>query len=333
MNIGIVGCGSVGIKRSKSLGKNVLKAVADIEIEKAYLLASKNTGVKAFSDYKELCKLSEIDIVIVSTTNNMLVSITLEAIRNGKHVLVEKPGAISSTDILILIEEQKKHNVKVKVGYNLRDHPALLKAKEIVDSTDIGNLMYVNGTYGHGGRLNYEKEWRANTIISGGGILIDLGVHLIDLSRWFLNDEFSKINGSIHTYFWNMQVEDNAFLHLETKDHKVAFLHASCTEWKNTFSFKITGERGKLQIDGLEKSYGTERLTYYRLRPQLGPPITTIWEYPFPDNSWEVELREFVNSIRNDIEPECNLNDALETMKIVEQIYKINTTRGKYDNI
>jgi len=332
MNVGIIGCGSVGIKRSKSLGKNILKAVADVEIEKAYSLASANSGVKAFSDYKELIKLSELDIVIISTTNNMLSPIALEAIKNGKHVLVEKPVSISSTDILTLIEAQKKYDVKVCVGYNHRYHPTFLKAKEIVESTDIGNLFYVQSHYGHGGRIGYDKEWRANPVLAGGGELIDKGVHLIDLSRWFLG-EFTAVNGFTHTYFWSMPVEDNTFLHLETAIGQFAQLHASSTTWKNTFLFEITGERGTLKIEGLGGTYGTERLTYYRMRPGMGPPETTIWEYPFPDNSWEVELREFVNSIRNDIEPECNLNDALETMKIVEQIYKINTTRGKYDNI
>ena len=320
MNIGIVGCGSVGIKRSKSLGKNILKAVSDIEIEKAYSLASANSGVKAFSDYKELIELSEIDIVIVSTTNNMLYPITLESIKCKKHVLVEKPVATSTKEIETLIEAQKCNNVKVQVGYNHRYHPALLKAQEIVESTDIGNLFFIRGHYGHGGRIGYEKEWRANPTVSGGGELIDQGTHLIDLSRWFLG-EFIKVNGSIHTYFWDMSVEDNAFLHLETAKNQTAWLQVSCTEWKNTFLFEITGERGTLKIEGLGGTYGTERLTYYRMRPGMGPPETTIWEYPFPDNSWEVELREFVNSIRNDIEPECNLNDALETMKIVEQIY------------
>jgi len=328
MNVGIIGCGAVGIKRSTSIGKNNLKAVSDIEIKKAYSIANTNNKIKVFSDWHDLLELQDIDIVIVSTTNNMLAPIALETIKCGKHILIEKPCATNVKEIQTLIKAQRQNNVKVCPGYNHRFHPAILKAKEIVESTDIGNLLYIRGRYGTGGRLGYEKEWRANPVISGGGQLIDQGVHLIDLSRWFLG-EFIKVNGSIHTYFWDMPVEDNAFLHLETEKEQVAHLHSSCTEWKNTFLFEITGERGTLKIEGLGGSYGTEKLTYYRMRPGMGPPETTIWEYPFPDNSFELELSEFVNSIKNDTEPECNLHDALETMKIVEQIYKINTTRGK----
>jgi len=322
MNVGIIGAGKIGKKRSMHLGKHKLRGVADSSVEKAFELASDLSGIRISSDWHDIVRMNDIDIVIISTPNHLLAPIALEAIKHGKHVIIEKPCAINSKEIETLIEAQKCNNVKVHVGYNHRYHPALLKAKEIVESTDIGTLFFVRSRYGHGGRLGYEKEWRANPVISGGGELLDQGTHIIDLSRWFLG-EFTKINGSIHTYFWSMPVEDNVFMQLETAEGQVAMLQASCTEWKNLFSFEIVGERGKLQVDGLGDSYGIERLTYYRLRPQLGPPITTIWEYPFPDLSWETEFREFTLSIKNDTEPDCNLNDALETMKIVEQIYKL----------
>ena len=129
------------------------------------------------------------------------------------------------------------------------------------------------------------REWRANKNISGGGELIDQGSHLVDLARWFLG-EFPFVDGTIHNYFWNMDVEDNCFISLCTKDHQRAWLRASWTEWKNLFSFEIFGQHGKLQIDGLGGSYGLERLTHYNMLPDMGPPETTVWEYPFPDNSW-----------------------------------------------
>src|SRR5262249_40665169 len=154
----------------------------------------------------------------------------------------------------------------------------------------------IRGRYGHGGRPGYEREWRMDPRRSGGGQLIDQGIHLIDLSRLFLGD-FTICRGLRRTYFWDAPVEDNAFLLLETGDCRVAFLHTSCTEWKNLFSFEIFGRTGKLEITGLGGSYGTEHLRYYRMLPEMGPPETTIWEYPGEDSSWGVEFAAFVDDI------------------------------------
>ena len=133
---------------------------------------------------------------------------------------------------------------KVRVGFNHRYHPALLKAKELVNAGELGELMFVRGRYGHGGRIGYDREWRANPELSGGGELIDQGVHMIDLSRWFLGD-FSEIQGYAHTYFWDMPVDDNGFMILRTAKNQTAFLHVSCTEWKNLFSLEIYGRNAK----------------------------------------------------------------------------------------
>src|SRR6185295_2401631 len=160
-----------------------------------------------------------------------------------------------------------------QVGFNHRFHPALQKAREIVDTGALGPLMFIRGRYGHGGRTGYDREWRADPAISGGGELIDQGVHLIDLARWFLG-EFPVVEGHAGTYFWDMAVDDNAFLSLRTKANQTAWLQASCTEWKNMFSFEIYGRDGKLQVDGLGGSYGVERLSYYKMLPKMGPPET-----------------------------------------------------------
>src|SRR6185295_6175560 len=112
----------------------------------------------------------------------------------------------------------------------------------------------------------------------GGGELIDQGVHLIDLSRWILGD-FVRVHGIARTLYWEMPVDDNAFALMETSGGQIAFLHCSCTEWKNLFSLEIYGRTGKLHIEGLGGSYGTERLAHYQMLPQMGPPETTIWEY------------------------------------------------------
>jgi predicted dehydrogenase len=181
--------------------------------------------------------------------------------------------------------------------------------------------MFVRARYGHGGRIGYDKEWRAQPQLSGGGELIDQGVHIIDLARWFLGD-FTKVEGFAHTYYWNMPVDDNAFLLLRTPDDKAAFLHASCSEWKNTFSFELYGRAGKLQVDGLGGSYGTERLTWYRMLPQMGPPETTIWEYPMADDSWDYEMAQFLEDIRLDRKPDVGLVEAIAVLEIVDTVYR-----------
>jgi predicted dehydrogenase len=209
----------------------------------------------------------------------------------------------------------------VRVGYNHRFHPACLKALEIFRSGALGPMMFVRGRYGQGGRLGYEKEWRADPKLSGGGELMDQGVHLIDLAGLFLG-EFASVEGHVATYFWKMQVDDNAFLNLRTRDGQTAWLHASCSEWKNLFSFEIYGRDGKLHWEGLGGSYGPERLAYYKMLPQMGPPETFIYEYPRADESWRLEMDEFFDDIRRQRVPVPGLKEARAALAVVEKIYQ-----------
>jgi predicted dehydrogenase len=234
---------------------------------------------------------------------------------------VEKPAARSAKELGPVMAAAEKKGGKVRVGFNHRYHRALRKAKEIVDSGALGELMFIRARYGHGARIGYDKEWRANPDISGGGELIDQGPHLIDLSRWFLG-EFEEAQGFAHTYYWDMPVDDNGFMMLKTAKQQVALLHASCTEWKNLFSMEIYGRDGKLEISGVGGSYGVERLTHYKMLPQMGPPETTTWEYPTVDDSWAVEIAEFYDDIRLNRIPSAGLKDAFEALKVVGKIYK-----------
>ena len=319
--VGIVGCGMIGQKRTKALGcGGRLVACADIDISRAENLA-KDFGARVCLDWQELIELPEVDIVVIATLHNSLAEITRAAINARKHVLVEKPAARSATELEPVIAAADRQNVKVHVGFNHRYHRALRKAKEIVDSGGLGELMFIRARYGHGARIGYEKEWRANPALSGGGELIDQGPHLIDLSRWFLG-EFIEVQGFAHTYFWDMPVDDNGFMMLKTEKQQVAFLHASCTEWKNLFSMEIYGKAGKLDISGLGGSYGLERLTCYKMLPEMGPPETTSWEYPMGDDSWMVEMAELYEDIHLNRTPSAGLKDAYEALKVVQQIYK-----------
>jgi predicted dehydrogenase len=322
LNIAIVGCGFIGQKRARALAGCRLVATADVDLARARDLAGSVPGAVATDDWRQVVARPDVDIVIVATTNNVLAEITLAAVRVGKHVLVEKPAARRAGELDPVIAAVRETRARVHVGFNHRYHPALRKARELFEAGALGEVMFLRGRYGHGGRIGYEKEWRANPELSGGGELLDQGVHLIDLARWFLGD-FVEVDGFAHTYYWNMPVDDNGFLLLKTTDCRVAFLHVSCTEWKNLFSLEIYGRQAKLHAEGLGGSYGLERLAYYRMLPEMGPPETTVWEYPMGDTSWEVEFAEFVDDIRLGREPAASLQDAQAALRIVERVYEV----------
>ena len=319
--VAIVGCGLIGQKRAKALAGARLVACADVVRERAEALARTVPGAAASDDWRATVARADVDVVVVATTNESLTQIARGAVEAGKHVLVEKPAARSVHELDSLIDAAGRHRRLVRVGFNHRYHSALRKARELVDSGVAGELMFVRGRYGHGGRIGYEKEWRANPERSGGGELIDQGVHLIDLSRWFLG-EFATVSGFAHTYFWQMPVDDNAFLLLRTARQQAASLHVSCTEWKNLFSLEIYGRQAKLHVEGLGGSYGVEKLTHYQMLPQMGPPDTTVWEYPEADQSWALEFAEFIEDIRLDRQPAAGLADARAALAIVEDIYQ-----------
>jgi predicted dehydrogenase len=306
-----------------------LVVCADVLHERAQQLAQTVSGAVAAPDWHDVMKRDDVDIVIASTYNGSLAEVTGEALKAGKHVLVEKPGARNVQELEPVIEAAQRTGRKVRVGFNHRYHPAFLKARELFEAGVLGELMFVRGRYGHGGRIGYEKEWRANPALSGGGELIDQGVHLIDLARWFLGD-FSEVKAFVHTYFWKMPVEDNAFMLLKTPRNQVAFLHVSCTEWKNLFSFEIYGRQAKLHIEGLGGSYGTERLTYYRMLPEMGPPETTLWEYPVADTSWQIDFEEFLKEIESGRSPSAGLEDALAALTVVGKIYEQSSSVTAY---
>jgi predicted dehydrogenase len=325
IGVAIVGCGAIGSKRAGALSGARLAACADLQRERAERLSLAAGGACAV-DWRDAVDRADVDIVVVATTNDSLAEVTRFAVEAGKHVLVEKPAARSVAELDAIREVAARGGRLVRVGFNHRYHSAIRKARKIIDAGGIGDLMFVRGRYGHGGRLGYEKEWRADPARSGGGELIDQGVHLIDLSRWFLG-EFTSVEGFAHAFFWRMAVDDNAFLTLRTARGQTAFLHVSCTEWKNLFSLEIYGKDGKLHVNGLGGSYGVETLVHYRMLPQMGPPETTRWKFPGADRSWEREFREFLEDIALEREPAAGLAAARAALAVVQAIY----ARSGYD--
>jgi predicted dehydrogenase len=324
LRFAIIGCGLIGRKRAtalKGLDTAQLTHTCDLDAARAADVAKLAPGCQPLTDYRVILSDPSVTAVIVSTLNASLAPITLEAARAGKHVLVEKPGAISAAQLEEIAAAAKKTGARVRLGYNHRFHPSLQKARSLVDSGVLGPLMFLRARYGHGGRKGYDREWRADPKLSGGGELIDQGVHLIDLAGWFLGD-FPTVDGHAATYFWDMKVDDNAFLSLRTAGGQTAWLHVSCTEWKNLFSLEIYGRDAKIAIDGLGGSYGVEKLTYYKMLPQMGPPETTVFEYPGSDDSWRLETEAFIEDIRLGREPAPGLREGIAALKTVETIYQ-----------
>ena len=318
----VIGCGLIGRKRVNVLGRNPpLLYTCDLDAARAADLARSAPGCTAVTDFNIILADPRVTAVIVCTLNASLAPITLAAVRAGKHVLVEKPGALNAAQLRTIRDAATVSGVRVRLGYNHRFHPALQKARELIDTGALGPLMFLRARYGHGGRKGYDREWRADPTLSGGGELIDQGVHLIDLAGWFLG-EFPTVEGHATTSYWDMKVDDNAFLSLRTASGQTAWLHASCSEWKNLFSLEVYGRDGKIAIDGLGGSYGVERLAFYRMLPEMGPPDTTIFEYPRGDESWAIETRAFVDDIRLNRDPAPGLAEGIRTLEIVEAIYR-----------
>jgi predicted dehydrogenase len=322
MNYAIIGCGLIGKKRLAGLPAGSKLVVAcDTTLARAGELVKLARTGRPLADYNQAVADPQVDAVVVATINGVLAEVSAAAIRAGKHVIVEKPAGISVTQIDELISLADQHGVCVRVGFNHRHHPAFARAREIFESGVMGELMFIRARYGHGGRVGYDKEWRADPKLSGGGELIDQGIHLIDLAGWFLGP-FAKVEGQATTYFWNMPVDDNAFLNLQTAKGQTAWLHVSCTEWKNLFSFEIYGRTTKLHIEGLGGSYGTEKLYHYQMKPEMGPPDTKLYEFSGPDESWRNEMLAFEKDIQSKRQPDAGLVAARTALQIVEQIYR-----------
>lgn len=320
IGIGLIGCGKVGWKRILALPPGCsLLAVYDISDDIARRFADSHGG-DVCSSVDSLLRRTDIDAVVISTTHDSLADLSILAIEQKKHVFVEKPGGRTPDEIRRIQTSANHHKVQVSVGFNHRFHPAVLAAKSLIDSGEFGRLMWVRGRYGHGGRLGYEREWRANKHVSGGGELLDQGCHLIDLSMHLFGSlrlEYSRLT----TEYWDMEVEDNAFLVLATDDSATLWLHASWTEWKNLFSFEIALEHAKIEITGLGGSYGKETLTVHKMKPEMGIPETLCQEYAGVDESWGLELADFMCRIREGGSLGASLESTMSVHEIIARAY------------
>jgi len=324
LRVAIVGCGLIGAKRAAALSPaDELLACYDIDERAAASLAAEH-GANACTSLDGLLA-SVPDVVVVATVHDQLSLLAERALRAGAHVLVEKPAGVSSTQIDHLIECQQATGRLVKVGFNHRFHPGIARAAAEVHSGRHGDLMYLRARYGHGGRLGYEHEWRAQPARSGGGELIDQGMHLLDLTHWIAGP-LRLQSALLRTHFWDTPAEDNAALILGdtcSRTDPWAMLHVSWTEWKNLFSLEIYCRTAKIQVDGLVRSYGSQRLTIFRMGPELGPPEVEEVAYPAEDGSWDLEWENFSRAIADGDASLLNgdLHDARYAWEQVEAAY------------
>jgi len=327
LGVGIVGAGLIGTKRAEAIvatGEGRLVAVADIDRNRAETLARKY-GAEAVANWKDLILRKELGAIVVAVPNVFAAAIVLAALKAGKHIFCEKPLGVNAQESLKIVNAAKKAKKLVKVGFNHRFHAALLEARKIFEMGGIGGILFIRARYGHGGRIGMEREWRFDRKTSGGGELLDQGVHLIDLARWFVKD-FDRVYGVTRTSFWRTKVDDNAFA-LMMNGRVTVSLHASTTNWKNIFSFEVFGETGFLQIEGKGGSYGEEVLTYGKRKADFGVPDIEVIRFPTKDSSWEREWLNFVRSVEGRAEMSGAAIDGLWANRIVDAIYRSSRLR------
>lgn len=331
MRVAIIGCGLIGRKRAIALTEDdQLIACCDVNQVSAEKF-SKEFNCQYFTDFKKLLNEINCDVVVVAVINKYIKEIVIDALKVGKHVLAEKPLGRNANEAREMLSYSLSLPVSqsplIKTGFNHRFHPAIWQAKRRTDEGEIGKIFSIRARYGHGGRQGMEKEWRASKELCGGGELLDQGVHIIDLIRWFGGD-IKEVYGKVETKFWDMSVEDNAFAILKTINDVTASLHVSWTNWKNIFSFEVFGTVGYLRIEGLGGSYGPETLEIGKRREEGGIPDIKIIEFPPEDISWKAEWQEFKNAIIEQRMVIGDGNDGLKANEVIEALYKSQKTNA-----
>lgn len=326
---GIIGFGKVGRVRRKIIEDHPdlsLEGICDVVPPSL----DDNVKCKFFKNYQDLLK-TDIDAVFVCTPNKFTPEIVISALKNKKHVFCEKPPGRTIEDIKNIIKTEKsKKELKLKFGFNHRYHDNLIEAKSIIDSGRLGKILWIRGVYGKSGGINFEKIWRSNREIAGGGILLDQGVHMVDLFRLFCGD-FQEVKSFVTNSYWNLDVENDAFAILRNNKGQIATLHSSSTQWKHMFSLEISLEKGYVNLYGIlssTRSYGQgERLVTARRQFEdeafsMGNPQENV-TYFNQDKSWEREVEDFVDCIKNNKKVTIGSSkDAFKAMKLVYKIYK-----------
>ena len=326
VKVGIAGFGKIGrLRAQKILEKNYAQVVAIYDVKKPSDLRS---DIIFCHSIDELLS-QDIDVVFICTFVDSLAEYTKKALLAKKHVFCEKPPAKTSKELQEVIEVERNSGMILKYGFNHRYHYSVMEAKKIIDTKAMGKLLWMKGTYGKAGSIDYDKNWRNYKNKSGGGILIDQGIHMLDLMRYLSGEEFEKINSFVTNAYWNIEVEDNAFAIMKTYSNVIAMLHSSATHWKHKFLLEIYFEEGYINLDGIlsgTRSYAPETLVVGRREFEditfaMGKPKESITWFE-NDDSWEIEIREFLDAVKGEKSIVNGAStDALKTLLLIEKIY------------
>ncbi len=325
LNCGIVGFGYMGEIRKKVIENHPKLNLIGI-CESNSKKNEKIIGYPAFGSFEGLLK-EDVDVIFVCTPNVYSPEICIQSMKASKHVFCEKPPGRSVEDIMRM-REYEKDGVKLMFGFNHRYHPGIIKAKVMINSGRFGKVLAVRGLYGKSGGKNYKHSWRNQKDISGGGILLDQGIHMLDLFRYFCED-FEEVKCFTNEAYWEFGIEDNAFVILQNNKGQNATLHSSATFWKHTFRIDFILEEGYIFVEGLlskSGSYGREKLVAAKRQFEdeteaVGNPSEEV-TYFDQDDSWGLEVDEFVRCIKeNKLVTVSSSWDALRVMEIIEQAY------------
>lgn len=324
IKIGIAGYGVVGKRRRHFIDLHPdleTVAVCDVNFKRFEVMSD---GVKAFTNYQELLK-EPLDALFVSLPNYLAAEVTIAGLKRGLHVFCEKPPGKDLSDIRRVITVEKKHPKSIlKYGFNHRYHDSVREALQIIKTGGLGEVINLRGVYGKSNIIPFSGGWRAKRKYSGGGILLDQGIHMVDLIRLFCG-EIDEVKSFVSNNFWNHDVEDNAYALMLDRKGRVAMLHSTATQWQHKFSLEINCTRGFLILQGIlsgSKSYGQEKLIIGgRAESDLGSTNEKVITF-LEDNSWRDEINEFADAIiQGKPIREGSSQDALETMKLVYKIY------------
>ena len=326
VKFGIAGYGKMGKIREESiLNSSDAKLISIYEISE---YSHNDKGIVQCNSFDELLT-TDIDAVIVSAYVSVAADYVIRALNAGKHVFCEKPPSMTAKEMQKVIETEKKMGRVLKYGFNHRFHYSAMEAKKVINDGGMGKMLWMRGVYGKAGSIDFHDNWRNYKNYSGGGILLDQGIHMIDLFRYFSNDEFTCLSSHLTSSFWNVECEDNAFLTLKSKNDIVATLHSSATQWKHKFLLEMAFENGFINLDGIlssTRSYAPETMIigkreFEDITFAMGKPKESITYYEY-DNSWSLELSEFIDAIhgKNAINNGTS-SDALEIMKITDFVY------------
>jgi predicted dehydrogenase len=324
LRVGIAGYGIVGKRRRIHIDEDprlVTVAVCDQTFAGSGVLAD---GVRAHRTYRELLR-EPLDALFVSLPNYLAPEVTIAALEQGLHVFCEKPPGHTVEDVERIMAVEARHpGLVLKYGFNHRYHDSVREALALVQSRELGEIVNLRGVYGKSKIIPFAGSWRAERRYAGGGILLDQGIHMVDLIRLF-GGEFRDVKSWVSNAYWKHDVEDNAYALMRSDTGCVAMLHSSATQWQHRFSLEIALTEGFIELQGIlsgTKSYGQERLIVGRREEAATGTSRETTTTFLDDNSWRDEVREFAAAVVEGAPMVSGTSqDALETMRLVYRIY------------